>query len=281
MFDRHHRRTEHEREQEQRTLRGLWYDAPVGPPQQRTEQDGAEHRDADEREAVGELDVPQVDVDIGPDGRGQDEADDADPHPVDTHARLDVGGDRLVAMLLQRGRYAEHHQRDDRGDIGMDDVERIDAVDPHHGGRGVAHHAAGTACVRRSHDRGKVADVHTPLEHAGSDGTADDRGGDVVEETGQHEDQHQQHECALPVIRQVFRQDHWHMALFEMPGKQGKAGEQAEQVGDNDPFVAEMANQAGNPGAGLETGEHDLVQADCCQAGQCHVQRVVVEEGNA
>ena len=45
--------------------------------------------------------MPQVHVDIGGDGRCQDEGNDANPHPVDAHARLDVGGDRLMTMLLQ------------------------------------------------------------------------------------------------------------------------------------------------------------------------------------
>ena len=36
------------------------------------------------------------------------------------------------------------------------------------------------------------------------------------------------------------------MALLEMAGEQRKAGEQAEQVGDGHPLMAEMADETGN-----------------------------------
>ena len=71
------------------------------------------------------------------------------------------------------------------------------------------------------------------------------------------------------------------MALFEVPREQGKAHQEAEQVGQDDPFMLEMQRQTGQPVAGLETGEHQLVQGDRCQAAEADVQGVVVEQGDA
>ena len=71
------------------------------------------------------------------------------------------------------------------------------------------------------------------------------------------------------------------MALLEMAGEQRKAGEQAEQVGDGHPLMAEMADETGNADPGLEAGEQHLVQADGDQAGQRDMERGMVKERHA
>ena len=66
-------------------------------------------------------------------------------------------------MLLERCRNAEDQQRDRCRDIGLGNLERADAVDPHHGRRGVADDAAGAAGVGRRDDRGEIADMDLAL----------------------------------------------------------------------------------------------------------------------
>jgi hypothetical protein len=172
---------------------------------------------------------------------------------------------------------AEYHQRDARGDIRLDHVERTDAVQPHHGRRGVADHRAGAAAIRGRDDGGEVADMHLALEHARRHRGADQRSGDIVEEAGQHEDDHQQHEGAHPAFGQQPGQHLRHAAVLEMPGQQRKADQQAQQVGEQHPFVGHVHAESRDAGAGLEPGEHDLVGGDRHQAGQGHLQHVVVE----
>ena len=71
------------------------------------------------------------------------------------------------------------------------------------------------------------------------------------------------------------------MALLEMAGEQRKAGEQAEQVGDSDPFVPKVAKETRHANAGFEAGEQDLVEADRGQPGQSDVKRSVMEKRHA
>ena len=71
------------------------------------------------------------------------------------------------------------------------------------------------------------------------------------------------------------------MALLEVAREQREAHQQTEQVGQRHHFVSEMAGEAGQAKAGLESGEQDLVGADGDEAGQCDLQRVVVEERDA
>jgi hypothetical protein len=165
--------------------------------------------------------------------------------------------------------------------VGLDHVERADAVQPHHGRRRVAHHRAGAAAVRGRDDGGEVADMHLALEHAGRHRGADQRRRDVVEETGKDEDDHQQHEGAEPAFGQQPGQHLRHPAVLEVPRQQCEADQQAEQVGQQHPFVRHVRAETGDAGAGLEAGEHDLVGGDRHQAGQRHLQYVVMEQGDA
>jgi len=53
-----------------------------------------------------------------------------------------VPQDRRMALLLQRRRNAADDERHAGANVGFHHVERIHAVDPHHGRRRVADHAA-------------------------------------------------------------------------------------------------------------------------------------------
>ena len=108
--------------------------------------------------------------------------------------------------------------------------------------------------------------------------TADQRGRDVVEKRGQHEHHHQQNEGTLPLARQVLRQHGRHLAVLEMLRQQREADKKAQQVGEDDPLVREMADQSRDAVAGLESGERKLVDGDRRQPDQRHAQRVVVEQ---
>ena len=104
--------------------------------------------------------------------------------------------------------------------------------------------------------------MHLGLEQLVRHGAADQRGGDVVEEAGENEDHHQHHEAALPVVGQILGQDDRNMALLEVAREQGKAHQQAEQVGQHHPFVLEVPGQTGHAFAGLEAGEQQFVKRD-------------------
>ena len=123
--------------------------------------------------------------------------------------------------------------------------------------------------------------MHPGAEQLVGHRAADQRRGDVVEEARDDEHHHQHQEAAAPVGRQEARQDHRHVALLEVPRQQRKAGEQAEQVGNGDPLMAQVADEARHPDARLEAGEGDLVEADRREAAEGHVQRDVVEQRDA
>ena len=86
--------------------------------------------------------------------------------------------------------------------------------------------------------------MHAPAKYRGSHGATDDRRGDIVQKTRQYEDHQQQHKAALPVIRQESGQDLRRTAVAEMLREQRKASQQAEQVGENHPLVAQMGNKS-------------------------------------
>ncbi len=184
-------------------------------------------------------------------------------------------------MLLTRGDDAEEDQRRHRSDVGMHDVQRRGAGDPHHRRRGVADDAAGAAGIRRRDDRREVANVHLAPEHLEGDGAADDRRRDVVEERRQYEDDHQQHKAAGPVIRQNCRHPFRQPALLEVAGQQGKADQQQEQVGDDQPLVAKMAGKSGETRSAVKAGQDGLVDSDQRQTGDGDTQHVMMKNGNA
>ena len=110
------------------------------------------HGDADEREAVEQIrDTARLTTTLAEIAATRMSDDDADARPVDLTCRGGVLHDRRVALLLKRGRDTEDDERDDRRDVGVEDGQRADAVDPHHRGRGVADDAARSR--RRSRPR--------------------------------------------------------------------------------------------------------------------------------
>ena len=183
--------------------------------------------------------------------------------------------------MLARGKVAEEQQRRHRRHVGFEHIARFDAVDPHHRGRGVAHHTARATAVGGGHDGGEVANVYLVFEHGRGHRAANQGGGDVVEKTGNHKHQHQQHETALPVIGQIVRQHRRHVAVFKMFREQREPEQQAEQVGEGDPFVTQMQQQALDAGARLEARHAEFVERDEEQAAHRDVEGVVVKQRNA
>jgi hypothetical protein len=123
--------------------------------------------------------------------------------------------------------------------------------------------------------------VHLPAEHRSRDRAADDRRGNVVQERGEHEDHHQQHEPTLPVVGQESRQDRRNAAFLEMVGEERESEQQQQQVAQDHPLVDQVHPQPRQARTGLEPGEAELVEDDDCQARQRDAEGVVVEQRHA
>ena len=123
--------------------------------------------------------------------------------------------------------------------------------------------------------------MHLGLEQLVGHGAANQRGGDIVQKAGNHKHHHQQRKAALPVVGQVFGQNHRHMAFFKMPGQDGKAGEQAEQIGHRHPFVVQMPGKTGQTRASHKASDGDFIHADDGKTAQRHPQREVVKQRHA
>ena len=162
-----------------------------------------------------------------------------------------------------RRRDAEDEKRDGGGNDRLEDRRRRDAGDPHHRGGGVADHAPGAAGVGGGNDRGEITDVHLAAEKLVRHGAADQRRGDVVEKAGENPDHHQKHESAFPIVAAEILAGRPGTWLFsKCRDEQGEAREQTKQVGEDDPFVAEMRQRSPPARAGLEAGKDDLVERD-------------------
>ena len=183
-------------------------------------------------------------------------------------------------LLLGADDADDQHGRDGRH-VGRHHLEGRNAGDPHHGGGGVADHRTGAAGIGGGDDGGEVADVYLGPEQLMGHGAADQCGGDVVEEGRHDEHQQQQREAAFPVVRQVLGQDHRDMAFLEVAREDGEAHQQAQQVRDHHPLVAQMTDEAGEAGAALEAGENDLVGGDHHRPTGGHRQRVAVKQRDA
>ena len=94
-------------------------------------------------------------------------------------------------------------------------------------------------------------------------------------------DDNEQREAALPVVRQERRHLFRDLALLEMPRQQRKAHQQQEQVGEDHPLVLHVQREAGEPGAELEAGEDELVERDRRKPGQRDLQRVMMKQRDA
>src|SRR5581483_6058089 len=128
-------------------------------------QDRGPHGKADDGQRVEQLGIAQVGNDVRDDGGDKNEHDDEDARPLDAQARGSVLDDRGIALLLDGGRYAADDEGDAGGDEGLDHAQGADAVDPHHGGGGVADHAARASGIGRGDDGGEKADMHLAPEH--------------------------------------------------------------------------------------------------------------------
>ena len=245
----HHRRGENQRQKKNAAPQRPWQLAPCGLPQRNADHQRYPHRGADERKGIGNLIEAHVDDDIDHDRGDQNQGHDEHARPVDHDAGDGVLGDGRVALLLQRGRDPEHKHRRARGDIRFEHLQRMDAVDPHHGRRGVADDAARAARVGRGDNRREITDVNLVAEHRARDGTADERRRDVVQKAGQHKDHHQQDESALPVVRQELGQSRGDIARLEVLGQQRKPEQQSEQIHEQHPFMAKMRKPAAHAGA--------------------------------
>ena len=79
----------------------------------------------------------------------------------------------------------------------------------------------------------------------------------------------------------IFRQHRRHLAVLEMLRQQRETEQQAQQVGEDDPFVLQVLDETRDAGARLEPGECELVEGDGRQPDQRHPQRVMVEQRHA
>ena len=170
--------------------------------------------------------------------------------------------ERRVFLLFDRRRNAENEERDRGSDDRLEDHERRNAVDPHHGGGGIADHAPGAAGVGCGDDRREIADVHLGPKELVRHRAADQGRGDVIEKARHNPDQDEQGEGALPFVRQKFRQHDRDVTFLEVPRQKREAGEQAKQIDEDDPLVLDVKKEAGRARPGLETGEDDLVERD-------------------
>src|SRR6185312_4596010 len=105
-------------------------------------------------------------------------------------------------MLLYRGGNAVNKEASYRGNIGFDDAEWADAVDPHHCSCRVANDATGTASIRRCDDGSEIADMHFTPEDMASNRAADQGRCDVVQKARQHENNNEKKEPASTTVRQ-------------------------------------------------------------------------------
>ena len=67
-------------------------------------------------------------------------------------------------------------------------------------------------------------------------------------------------------------------ALLEMAREQGKSHEEAEEVGEDDPFVGHVRSEPSEARAGRKAREGKLVGQDRCKTAQRDSERVAMEE---
>jgi hypothetical protein len=101
-------------------------------------------------------------------------------------------------VLYQRSGYPVDQEASDSRDVGLDDPQRADAVDPHHGGGGITDNAACAARIGGCNDGGKVTDMYFAPEHVPRHGATDQGGGNIVEKARHHEYNRKQDQAAAP-----------------------------------------------------------------------------------
>ena len=139
---------------------------------------------------------------------------------------------------------AEDQKSDDRRKRPVQDHERADTVDPHHGRGRIADDAARSAGVRCRHDCRQIGDVDFSLEDVAGHRPADECGGDVVEKGGENEDDAEERKARQPAPRQERRHLVGKPARFEMAREDGEAHQEQEQVGQRPPIPARGGERA-------------------------------------
>ena len=119
--------------------------------------------------------------------------------------------------------------------------------------------------------------MNLALEDMSGDGPADQRRGDIVEETREHEHQDEQHNAALPVVRQQCRHLVRNPAFLEMARQQREAHQKKEQIAQSDPLMPQVVAETAEAGAVFESGEDQLVKHDGAETGQGNGQCVMME----
>ena len=205
LLHRHHRRRQDERQQEQRATARLAEQLPVGPANRRGQENHRPDRGPQEREAssaCGNLLTMNI-------------AAIAATRIVSTMPTRTQSIRGFSSMSLMIGEYACCCQAAGSPKTSSaapaptnagQHLERRDAADPHHRRRRVADDTARPTRVGRRDDAGQVADVDL-LEERVSHRAADHRAGDVVEERGEHEDDHEEEKGALPIVGQHTREE--------------------------------------------------------------------------
>ena len=131
------------------------------------------------------------------------------------------------------------------------------------------------------HDRGEVADVDLAAEDGARHRAADQRRRDVVEERREHEHHYEQHERAAPTAGQHLLEVRSQVRLFEVLREQREAEQESQQVRERDPLVAEVHGEAVEARSRVEAGDRELIGDDRGEARQRHLERMVVEQGDA
>ena len=165
-------------------------------------------------------------------------------------------------LLAARPRTPNTSSATTAADVGVQHIERRDAVDPHHRRGGVADDAARAAGVGRGDDGREKADVHLarnsvcaiapPISAAAMLSRNDDSTNTIASSA-----------------KQPFQSSgssrgsaSGHVALLEMARQEREAEQQARQVRDDHPFVRQMRDQPVEARPGRERAEQQLIRDD-------------------
>ena len=78
----------------------------------------------------------------------------------------------------------------------------------------------------------------------------------------------------------VLWQRDGHMTFFEMARQQREAHQQAKQIGEDDPLVANVGYKTDDAGTCLEAGEGDFVDRNRHQSGERDAQGMMMKYGH-
>ena len=98
--------------------------------------------------------------------------------------------------------------------------------------------------------------------------SANKRSGNIVEKSGEHEDNREQSKGPGPVARQNSRQLFRHATFFKMPREQRETRQQQKQVRQPHPFMLQVQAQPGEAGPILEAREGELIECNRGETGE-------------